>query len=227
MHPSARRAMEHRIDQYLTPGSHQRVLDFGSRVARAGQQTHRDLFEGRNVTYLGTDVEAGPNVDVVMPQPYRIPVATGSVDMVISGQVFEHIPFFWASMLEIARVLKPGGHFIVTVPSRGHHHSTYDCWRYYPDGIRSMAAWAGLELLDARTDFPPALPDTGGRHDYAAIDGPHHYWGDTAGVLRKPTAKYPRMKFAIVRLVVRWWANHVKDLERVPRTTSPVAVAPR
>ena len=60
-----------------------------------------------------------------MEKPYRIPVKSGSFDIVLSGQVFEHVPLFWASLLEIARVMKPEGYFFLTVPSRGHVHAKY------------------------------------------------------------------------------------------------------
>src|SRR5205085_2881574 len=79
------------------------------------------------------------------------------VDIVLSGQVFEHVPFFWASLLEIARVMKPEAYFFLTVPSCGHLHSTYDCWRVYPYGLRAMAACSRLVLRRAFTDFPPPI----------------------------------------------------------------------
>jgi SAM-dependent methyltransferase len=137
-----------------------------------------------------------------MPKPYRVPLRSGSVDVVISGQVFEHIPFFWASALEIARVLKPGGVFLMSVPSRGRPHTAVDCWRYYPDGVRAMAAFAHLEVLRATTDFPPVR----GARDQRYARAPEHYWGDTIGVLRKPLG-YPSVRMTLVRTPLLWWAN--------------------
>ena len=158
---------------------------------------------------IGVDIVSGRNVDVVMPRPYRIPLASNSVDVVISGQVFEHIPFFFTSMLELRRILKPGGSLFITVPSRGHRHNVYDCWRFYPDGMRAMAAFAALELERATTDFPPM----DGR-SFRLLPGAS-YWGDTTGVFRKPQ-RSPRLRLAVVRRVMRWWSNSVGDLERHP-----------
>jgi ubiquinone/menaquinone biosynthesis C-methylase UbiE len=45
-----------------------------------------------------------------MAKPYRLPLRSNSVDVVVSGQAFEHIPFVWVSITEIARVLRRGGH---------------------------------------------------------------------------------------------------------------------
>jgi SAM-dependent methyltransferase len=65
-----------------------------------------------------------------MKKPYQIPLRRHSVDVVVSGQTFEHIPFFWVSILELARILRPGGYLFITVPSRGHVHEVRDCWRF-------------------------------------------------------------------------------------------------
>ena len=131
------------IERYLDPGRSYKVLDFGSGISRQQTLTHRSLLGDYDCEYTGVDIRAGDNIDVVMTKPYRLPLKSRSFDVVLSGQVFEHVPFFWASLLEIARVMKPRAYFFMTVPSRGHEHSTYDCWRVYPDGLRAMAAWCG------------------------------------------------------------------------------------
>jgi SAM-dependent methyltransferase len=195
------------ISTYVPHDKRLTVVDFGSRTSRRRskqQMLHRSLLSSHDCELVGVDVVDGPNVDVVMKKPYRLPMKSNSVDLVLSGQVFEHVPFFWASMLEIARVLKPDGLFLMTVPSRGHPHTAVDCWRYYPDGLYAMAAFAGLEIQYAHTDFPPR--DEGPRHRYSLIDDVDHYWGDTVGVFRKPR-KYPSRRIALARGPLLWWAN--------------------
>lgn len=220
MHPSAHAQMALSIERYMEKERTYRVLDFGSGTSRRQTLTHRSLLTGYDCEYTGIDVREADNVDLVMKKPYRIPMRSRSFDIVLSGQVFEHVPMFWASLLEIARVMKPEGYFFLTVPSRGHVHAKYDCWRVYPDGLRAMAAWSQLALREAFTDFPPPIRDVAGaprkRHDFAAIDSEHYYWGDTVGVFQKP-AGYPALRAAIVRPVVRAWANRVATLEGVPR----------
>jgi SAM-dependent methyltransferase len=209
------------VERYMQRGRKYRVVDFGSRISPKQTLTHRELLDGHDYEYTGVDIRAGRNVDVVMKKPYRVPLKSNTADVVFTGQVFEHVPFFWASLLEIARVMKPGGYLFLTVPSRGHTHSSYDCWRYYPDGLRAMAAFTRLELREAHTDFPPARPSTRPRprHDYARIDTAHYYWGDTVGVFQKPTG-YPSVRIGIVREVVLWWANRIGDLSGVPAPAS-------
>ncbi len=219
MHTSAHQEMRRCIDGYMPRNRHYTVLDFGAFTReRLGDMTHRTLLADRDCEVIGVDIRAGCNVDLVMAQPYRLPMRANSVDIVLAGQVFEHVPFFWASMLEIARVLKPRGFVFVTVPSRGHVHTELDCWRYYPDGMRAMAAFAGLRLREARTDFPPGQPQARGklrpgegvrrqeRHRYDLIDLEDHYWGDTVGVFQKPR-RYPATRMRLVRLPLLWWAD--------------------
>lgn len=200
----------------MPTGRRYRVVDFGSRVSRRRDLvTHAQLLGNHDCEIVGVDVRRGQNVDVVMKKPYRIPLKSNSADVVFAGQTFEHIPFFWASILEIARVLAPNGYLFLTVPSRGHVHAKQDCWRYYPDGMRAMAAFARLELREAHTDFPPATGRR--RHDYAAIDAENQYWGDTVGVFQKPES-YPSLAIAPMRKVLVWWANRV-GAAPLPRPT--------
>lgn len=200
------------IDRYLSQGGHYDVVDFGSRTSPNQTATHRELLKGHDVTITGLDIKEGNNVDVIMTKPYSIPLKSNSADLIITGQVYEHIPFFWVSFLEMARVVRPRGLIFMTVPSRGHVHDVYDCWRFYPDSMRALAAHAGLELLEATTDMPPTYENK--RLNYAAIDEKNAYWGDTVGVFRKPT-HYPA-KIAIARKVMQWWAHSVGDLSNHP-----------
>jgi SAM-dependent methyltransferase len=72
--------------------------------------------------------------------------------VVISGQALEHIEFFWLTMLEISRILKPGGLCCLIAPSAGpEHRFPVDCWRFYRDGMAALGKWAGFEILASET----------------------------------------------------------------------------
>lgn len=47
----------------------------------------------------------------------RLPFKTGSLDCILSSSVLEHDKFFWRTLSEVRRVLRPGGLFIVGVPT--------------------------------------------------------------------------------------------------------------
>lgn len=212
MHASAHKHMGMCISRYMRRDRHYRVLDLGSRVVVEGHLNHRELLEGYDVDYVGMDINPGPNVDVVMDKPYRFPLKAHSVDVVMTNQVFEHIPFPWATIMEIVRVLKPGGLAFVVTPSRGHVHGAWDCWRYYPDSMRALAAWSRMDLVEKYTDTPPKRANSN-RIDYAAIDTENRYWGDAVGVFRKP--QRPSRLVRVVGEVVIWWANRVGGIQHV------------
>jgi 2-polyprenyl-3-methyl-5-hydroxy-6-metoxy-1,4-benzoquinol methylase len=84
------------------------------------------------------DLESGEDVSVV-GDAHSAPVATESVDVVLCTQVLEHVPHPQAVVAEIHRMLRPGGHLLLTVPSIfPQHGGPGDYWRYTPDGLGSM-----------------------------------------------------------------------------------------
>lgn len=207
MHRSALQAMTRCVETFVPRDRPIRVVDLGSATSEeqvASGMTHGALFREYDAEVIGMDVIERANVDIVLAKPYKLPVKTNSVDIVVSGQVFEHIPFFWATMFEIARILKPGGIFIMTAPSRGHKHMVVDCWRFYDDAIRAMAAFTGLAVRQAHAD----LPKSRGRRRFPVPEDATdlHYWGDTIGVFEKPLG-YPTRRMLLVRGPVTWWAN--------------------
>lgn len=209
MHQSALDHMRYCADTFIDENKRVQIVDFGSRAVVGQKLTHRVIFDGRNCDIIGVDLEAGKNVDLVMKKPYSIPLRSSSADIVISGQVFEHIPFFWVSFLELARLVKPGGYIFLTAPSRGHvHNNPYDCWRFYPDGYKSLAKFSGLELRYVHTDFPPQQANR--RYDYAAVPA-NKYWGDSVGVFQK-TGNRNTIRLAVIRALLKWWANRNGEL---------------
>lgn len=120
----------------------------------------------------------GKNVDIVLNDVYQWnEFQANSFDVVIAGQVFEHVEYPWITMLEITRVMKNGGICCIIAPSAGvEHRYPVDCWRYYPDGFRALAKYAFLESLEVFTEW--------GLGNYADGSG---RWHDTVLVGRKPS----------------------------------------
>jgi SAM-dependent methyltransferase len=199
------------IDLYLRKDRHYRILDLGSRKVGAKHATHRSLLTEYDHEYVGADINAGPNVDLVMSKPYRIPAKSDSFDVVMTSQVFEHVAFPWVSFLEICRVVKPGGLIFVIAPSRGQRHGFVDAWRFYPDSMRAFAAIARVDLLEAYVDLPARLPN--GRPNYQAIGS--NWWGDAVGVFRKPR-KYSKL-VRLVRELNVWWGNRVGGVNHIKK----------
>ena len=92
--------------------------------------------------YIGLDFVKGKGVDIVIDDPYNLPLPDASVSAIVSSSCFEHSEFFWLVFLEAMRVLKEDGVFYLNAPSNGiFHRYPSDCWRFYPDSGHALAAW--------------------------------------------------------------------------------------
>jgi SAM-dependent methyltransferase len=179
MHQSSYDKMTAFMREYLGARDNEAlvILDLGSQDING---SYRPLFDRPAWRYIGVDMAAGPNVDVVLRDPYNWhELEAGSADIVISGQTFEHTEFFWLTMQQIARVLKAGGLCCIIAPSSGpEHRYPLDCWRVYPDGLRAVARYAGLETLQASTQW----------EDLPEYDNESNKWHDSVLVALKPAS---------------------------------------
>lgn len=191
MHTSSLEHIERLVGKYLPAAGGLNVLDIGSMDVNG---TYKRFFPSPRCQYLGLDMVAGPNVDIVLDNSYRLPLASFSQDVVVCGQVFEHVQFFWLTWLEMIRVLRPGGYIFLVAPSRGpEHRYPQDCWRFYPDGFEALALYGGLELMEVSTDWLPHRSD-----DSAP-------WGDTVGVFRQRQLSYLQRLRMRVMQQIRYW----------------------
>ncbi|MDR0449309.1 MAG: class I SAM-dependent methyltransferase [Rickettsiales bacterium] len=146
------------LEKYSPEKPKIRVLDVGSQDV--GNGSYRDLVPA-GADYVGLDIEAGKNVNLVPDDIYNwAELADNSFDVVISGQAFEHTEFFWLTAAEMARVLKPGGILILIAPYRWPRHRwPVDCYRFDADGMVAIARWSGLAPLHATAGlYPEKIP---------------------------------------------------------------------
>ncbi|MGH9081571.1 MAG: class I SAM-dependent methyltransferase [Acidimicrobiales bacterium] len=117
----------------VRPGD--RLLDLGCGFGRHAYQAARlgaavvaydaGATEVRNVVdTFGAMAEAGEldaaaRVGAVQGDALALPFADATFDRVIASEVLEHIPDDQRAMVELARVLRPGGSMAVTVPRCG------------------------------------------------------------------------------------------------------------
>lgn len=153
-----------------------KVLDIGAAVYGAGQG-YRRIADELGLAYTGLDMQPGRNVDIVPQHPLLYDeLPTDSFDFVISGQAFEHNPYFWVTFCEVARLLVPGGQAMIVAPSAGNvHRYPYDCWRFYPDSWAVLCAMTGLEIREVLFEPKENIGRVGGA-----------VWGDSAVVAAKP-----------------------------------------
>jgi SAM-dependent methyltransferase len=108
------------------------VLDVGGRI-----QPYRPLLEGRLRHYVAVDLRRTPLVNVVA-RGEHLPIASSQFDLVICTQVLEYVADPRAAVAEFFRVLKPGGHLMLSVPSLCPRDAGEECWRFLPAIVREL-----------------------------------------------------------------------------------------
>jgi len=109
----------HTLASYLA-GPPERILEIGPGegwltellAGRGHQVTVIDMARG----WLGRDEAA--RAHRTQGSMTALPFASGRFDVVIAAEVIEHIPDHARALAEAARVLRPGGRLLVTVPYR-------------------------------------------------------------------------------------------------------------
>jgi len=99
------------------------VVDVGS--CDVGVGSYRSALPS-NWTYIGVDIAAGNNVDVVMTDDFTIPLEDEYADVVISGQTIEHCRNPFKLVKEMSRVLKSGSYMFLTAPFMWAEHKLSD-----------------------------------------------------------------------------------------------------
>ena len=91
--------------------------------------------------YLATDLRVLDVVDFAADAG-RLPILDGSIDFLISLELLEHVPEPAVVLREMARVLKPGGTVVISVPSAVPRHDEHDYWRFTAQGLDKLGAGA-------------------------------------------------------------------------------------
>lgn len=97
-----------------------------------------DQYLSEKVKAINLDIESSkPHLHVVADAHF-LPFKDGSVDIVYSIAVLEHVKRPWVVAEEIHRVLCPGGHVVLELPFLNIIHDKYDYFRFTDKGIRSL-----------------------------------------------------------------------------------------
>lgn len=145
MHDTALQIGHAAIDLYA--GKNAKILEIGAMDVNGSLRQ----FAPEDSTYLGVDLEAGKGVDQVIEAGKPLPFKKGTFDLILASSVFEHDPAFWQTFLNLARVLRKGGHLYISAPSNGTvHRYPEDHWRFYPDSGLALERWSFSQDLPMR-----------------------------------------------------------------------------
>lgn len=133
------------------------VLELGSRNVTG--ITRRHYFSGVG-EYVGLDIVDGEGVDVV-GDVHRLSdyLPVEKFDFAFSMSVFEHLLFPWKAVLELNKVIKPGGYFFMsTHPVWPAHELPWDFWRFPQCGLKALFnEHTGYEIVSLEEGLPARM----------------------------------------------------------------------
>jgi glycogen(starch) synthase len=154
------------------------------RVLNAGAGT---VPIAAGTTQVRLDLQLG-NRPEVCADLHHLPFSEGVFDAVFSIAVLEHCRRPWLVMRELRRVVRPGGHLLLSFPfMQPAHPNPDDYFRFTAEGMRELALDAGFVVLETGPDNSTQqtiawmlweLLRHHPRHRYLASDPRVHLWFD-------------------------------------------------
>lgn len=143
MHTNARLLFEKYALPLFKPGM--KVLEIGP---DSFPSTYQRLTEDLSLEWHTLDMYDSPSLTYPKSSEYSFVIPDGTYDVVLSGQVIEHVKKPWRWMPELARITKEGGLVITINPvSWIYHEAPVDCWRIYPEGMKALYEDSSLTVL--------------------------------------------------------------------------------
>lgn len=131
-----------------------KVLDIG-----CGDSPYKHLLS-KECKYIGLDIKDQntfnyKNKDVIFFKGNKIPLKSGTVDLIICTEVLEHVFSTKQLIGEIKRTLKKGGIGFITVPwSARYHYIPFDYYRYtYSCLERLFEGFSSVKIKNRGTDI--------------------------------------------------------------------------
>jgi SAM-dependent methyltransferase len=124
------------------------VLEVGAGTARI---RFRNLFQVPAALWMTLDIEPVFSPDVAA-SVFAMPFAAESFDTVLCMQMLEHVPTPQLALVEIHRVLRPGGRLVISAPqSWALHMEPNDYFRYTRHGLHVLLSEAGFTIEQTRS----------------------------------------------------------------------------
>jgi SAM-dependent methyltransferase len=145
----AYRVMEQVLEYSAERYARGRLLDIG-----CGSKPWRGLFAAHVDEHIGIDFvpsERDPDAVDIIAGAYDIPLPDENADTLLLTSVLEHLEEPERGIAEAFRLLKPGGHVILTAPFIWWiHEAPRDFFRYSPFGLRHLLEEAGFEVVEVQ-----------------------------------------------------------------------------
>ena len=150
MKPYATNYLEHKfiidgLNYTVNKYAKARLIDIG-----CGNKPYSEMLNPHITEYIGCDIiQSSNNCVDVLCEATKVPLPNDSFDTAFSTQTIEHVGDFQDMVNEAFRLLKPGGHFIVSGPMYWPlHEEPYDFHRFTKHGFAHTLQKAGFEVVE-------------------------------------------------------------------------------
>ena len=130
-----------------------RVIDLG-----CGSMPFRTAIEAVAEAYHGFDYFPRPEfldadvVRIIGDVQQMAMIGTASYDGAFCNEVLEHVPDPFRAVAEMARILKPSGVLVLSVPHLSRLHDLpHDYYRYTEYGLQYMLTQSGFDVVELQT----------------------------------------------------------------------------
>jgi ubiquinone/menaquinone biosynthesis C-methylase UbiE len=158
------------------------------------------------------------SVCFVKANAFELPFSSASLDAVLCLEVIEHLPDDRAAMGELARVLKPGGHLLISEPGHYYFPEYFELmghYRHYSrQSLAGLLSGANLRVIRYVDSYP--LINTLHFYPHALLEGAHR-------VLNKYGA--PADSLYVRPHLGRWYRRIAQVLMRCTREREQSALA--
>src|SRR5437879_1468926 len=118
MHTNSKMLFQKYASGYIRPGMS--VLEIGPDIIPSTYQT---LVHDSSVTWHTLDISDNSKLTYPKCDEYAFPITSNTYDVVLTGQVVEHVRKIWIWIKEATRVCKSNEHVIAIVPVIWPYHT--------------------------------------------------------------------------------------------------------
>ena len=197
-----------------------RLLDIG-----CGSGQTMTWFERMRPGWRSVGIDVAPEglaaarsygLNVLRASALDVPVASQSVDVVITLDVLQHVPLGGGdvkAISEIARVLKPGGHLFIRTNAQAFPFTpddpVFNFHKYDPAELRGKLSSAGLRVLrlsrvNALLGLAEIPREWKARHQEHSYHGILAKPGASSGLAHRSKRAWLRFEGRMARLGVKW-----------------------
>lgn len=183
------------------------VLDIGSLDINGNNQ---HLFE--SASYLGLDIAPGKNVDLIS-KGHELGLPNETFDVIMSGECFEHDPFYQKTVLNMLRMLKPGGLMLFSCATTGRpEHGTRRTTPSDAPFLQDLGEWSDYYKNLDESDFRAFINFDEEFSEYAFSTNPLTYDIYFYGIKKGSFTPRTDYSFLVAERSIKDKVNHIFEL---------------